>query len=194
MQTKERNEYIDSGWILKKVEDYSILENFNCGNSEEEEVLNEYFQKDVRKHRDELLSETYALYEATLDSNCPVALISLCNDAVRKEHIIELLGLSGTKKDYPFYPAVKIARFGVIKELQNSGIGSHVINMIKKLFLTNNRTGCRLITLDAYNSEKVTNFYRKNDFAFMQRKDERRKQRVMFYDLKRLTISESYHT
>jgi GNAT superfamily N-acetyltransferase len=187
MLTETRNEIKDSGWILKKVTDYLLLKKFSCGNTKDEEDLNEFFQKDVFKHKQELLSETYALREATVGVDCPpVALISLCNDSVAKDKIIgKLDGLKGTKKEYPFYPAVKIARFGVVKELQSKGIGSHAINMIKKLFVINNRTGCRLITLDAYNNERALKFYIKNDFYFLHDKDKSRDQRVMFYDLKR---------
>lgn len=196
MLTDTRNEFENSGWILKKVEDYSVLKNFDCGNEEHEQDLNEFFQKDVLKHKEELLSETYALYEATVEKNSPVALISLCNDSIKKENIIEILGFKGTTKEYPFYPAVKIARFGIVKELHRSGIGSHIINMIKQLFLTDNRTGCRLITLDAYNAPKVTSFYKKNDFEFLRDnpKDKLRNQRVMFYDLKRLKTSSNVQT
>jgi len=195
MLTEQRNEFEDSGWILRKVSDYSVLEVFNCGDEEQEQDLNEFFQKDVLKHKQELLSETYALREATVgDDRPPVALISLCNDSVKKENIIEFLGFKGTKKEYPFYPAVKIARFGIVKGLQGSGIGSHAINIIKKLFITNNRTGCRLITLDAYNAPRVISFYKKNDFEFLYDRDKTRKQRVMFYDLKRLITSSNVRT
>ena len=94
MLTKERNECENSGWILKKVADYSLLERFDCGNDD----LNEFFRKDVLKQKEELLNETYALYEATVGNDFPVALISLCNDSVKKENIIELLGLKGQKR------------------------------------------------------------------------------------------------
>jgi hypothetical protein len=54
MLTDTRNEFENSGWILKKVEDYSVLKNFDCGNEEHEQDLNEFFQKDVLKHKEEL--------------------------------------------------------------------------------------------------------------------------------------------
>lgn len=118
-----------------------------------------------------------------------MALISLCNDAVRKEKIISWLDFSGTKKEYPFYPAVKVARLGVRKDLKGNDLGTHLMNMIKELFLTNNRTGCRLITVDSYNRPDVIKFYIKNDFQFFSEKDRNREQRAMFYDLKRLNPS-----
>jgi hypothetical protein len=184
MLREERNIFEKGGWILRKVVDYPKLCDFDCGHDD----LNEFFQKDALSQKQELLNETFALYEVTEESDCPVALISLCNDAIRKESIIAFLGFKGTKKEYPFYPAVKLARFGVVKDLRGKCIGTHAINMIKELFLTNNRTGCRLVTVDAYNRDEVLNFYRKNDFEFFSDKDKNKQQRSMFYDLKRLQL------
>jgi len=185
MLTRSRNAIEDQGWALRKIEDNNNLESFDCEN----EDLNEFFRKDVLIQKQELLNETYELIEATAENEIPVALISLCNDAVRKEKIINLLGFTGTKKEYPFYPAVKVARLGVRKDLKDKDLGTHLMNMVKTLFVTNNRTGCRLITVDAYNKSNVTNFYIKNDFQFFSDKDKNKDQRAMFFDLKRLILS-----
>ena len=118
----------------------------------------------------------------------PVALISLCNDSIKKQDVISFLRFRDTKKEYPFYPAVKIARLGVRNDLKRKSIGTHMINMVKLMFGTNNRTGCRLITVDAYNKSDVINFYKKNDFQFITERDKNKKQRTMFFDLKRLSV------
>jgi hypothetical protein len=47
------------------------------------------------------------------------------------------------------FPAVKIAGFGVQKEYCRGEIGIQRLNMVNTLFLVNNRTGCRFITVDA---------------------------------------------
>ncbi|SLM30375.1 hypothetical protein MTBBW1_2200029 [Desulfamplus magnetovallimortis] len=57
-----------------------------------------------------------------------------------------------------------------------------------QLFLLDNRTGCRLITVDAYNDSKVLKFYQKNDFSLFSEKDKNKKTRAMFFDLKRLVL------
>ena len=73
-------------------------------------------------------------------------------------------------------------------------MGSSMINLIKKIFITDNRTGCRLITVDAYNKghygrdDRVLKFYLSNDFRFFNDKDIAKKTRVMFFDLKRLVL------
>jgi len=188
MRQIERNEFEDGGWILKKVGDYGRLRSFDCGNSD----LNDFFQNDCQIQKEELLSETYALFdEATGNDSFPVALIALCNDSVKKADVLRFLQFTDPKKKYPFYPAVKIARLGVRSEFKRQNLGSHMINMTKWLFLCDNRTGCRLLTVDAYNQPGVIGFYDSNDFQFLSdsRKDKRRRNRTMFYDLKRLKIN-----
>ena len=58
-----------------------------------------------------------------------------------------------------------------------------LLNMTKHFFLKDNRTGCRLLTLDAYNKEAVISFYGDSDFKFIHEKDKNRSTRIMFYDL-----------
>ena len=185
MLSKDRNEFELSGWVLRVVENYDELCDFDCGNDD----LNEFFQKDCFIQRQELLHQTYAILEATVEEHLPVALISVCNDAIRKEKILDWLGFKNTKKVYPSYPAVKIARLGVKNEFRGKQIGTHTINMMKKLFTTNNRTGCRFLTVDAYNEPEILKFYQNNDFQFFSDKDQKKAQRAMFFDLKRLVIN-----
>lgn len=185
MLQSERNDFTFDGWLLTKLLDFDrVKKEFDCGDDD----LNDYFWNDALAHREELLSETYFLKEATVEDDFPVALISLANDTVRREKIWDFLGLAESKK-YPSYPAVKITRVGVQEPFQDKDIGSHMLNMIKKMFITNNRTGCRLITVDAYNRERVLNFYKRNEFQFFSEKDVKKKQRSMFYDLKRLSTA-----
>ena len=59
------------------------------------------------------------------------------------------------------------------------------MNITKLLFLTNNRTGCRFITVDAYNTEEAIGMYQKNHFAFITGADKDNETRIMYYDLAR---------
>lgn len=43
--------------------------------------------------------------------------------------------------------------------------------MIKAFFLNENRTGCRFITVDAYNRPEVIEFYRRNGFVQIKAAD-----------------------
>ena len=66
--------------------------------------------------------------------------------------------------------------------------GSLMIEIVKKIFTTNNRTGCRYLTVDAYNSPRVISFYQQNDFDFLHNKDADDDTRIMFFDLKRYVM------
>jgi GNAT superfamily N-acetyltransferase len=186
-----RNKLELDGWTLEPIgvnDDKNILSFFDCGDCD----LNEYFREQALKNKAALIGQPYFLYYSDIDT-VPVALIDLCNDAVRKESSKRHPGYRDVadiedEKQYPFLPAVKISRFGVAKEFQGDHIGSHVLNMIKKLFITENRTGCRFLTVDAYNKPDVISFYEKNDFKFFYEGDAEKKQRSMFYDLMRLLI------
>ncbi|WP_050762199.1 N-acetyltransferase [Desulfarculus baarsii] len=89
------------------------------------------------------------------------------------------------KRDYTSFPAVKIGRLGVASAYAGSGIGTYLLTMTKDLFVTDNRTGCRFITVDAYNKPGVIAFYLKNSFAFLWGKDSEERTRIMYFDLLR---------
>ena len=81
------------------------------------------------------------------------------------------------------YPAVKIGRLGVVEKYQSSGLGSEILDLLKMAFVCDNKTGCRFITVDAYNKPRTMKFYQKNDFAFLITSDEKEDTRQMYFDL-----------
>ncbi len=127
----------------------------------------------------ELLAKTYCWINT---ENKLVAMVSLSNDNIE---------LSGTKKrklferekHFRYYPAVKIGRLGVDKDFKRAGLGSQILSFLKIFFVIKNKTGCRFLTLDAYNDKKVLDFYLKNDFLFLHDKDKNEKTRIMYFDL-----------
>jgi hypothetical protein len=68
--------------------------------------------------------------------------------------------------------------------MQRSGLGRQILDWLKILFLTANRTGCRFITVDAYNNPRTIDFYERNDFRFLTSADEKDDTRQMYFDLK----------
>ncbi|MEA3240703.1 MAG: GNAT family N-acetyltransferase [Pseudomonadota bacterium] len=188
MLRQERNEISDAGWLLAKVTDFTLLNNFDCGDDD----LNDFFHNDAVRYKTELMAETYSLNEAT-ERITPVALVSLCNDHIRLdkfkiETAKKAVNCIHQNKRRTGIPAVKIARLGVASNIQGNSIGSHIINIIKKLFLINNRTGCRFLTVDAYRKDNVLNFYKKNGFQLITSKDATKLSRAMFFDLKTIQI------
>jgi GNAT superfamily N-acetyltransferase len=84
------------------------------------------------------------------------------------------------EKSLRSYPSVKIGRLGISKELHGHGIGTHIMDFVKLYFLEDNKTGCRFVTVDAYNA--AIPFYEKNGFQFLQSKDDSPTQ-LMYFDL-----------
>jgi GNAT superfamily N-acetyltransferase len=183
MRNGGRNSFEDEGWILEPFVDFSLADDFDCGDAD----LNDFFRTDLIHHENQLLTKTYSFtpVEARITNGfAPVALISFCNDAIRLKNIEDKIELPEGKR-YPSLPAVKIARLGVDKAYQGQDIGTSLINIVKRLFLSENRTGCRILTVDAYNDGRVTRFYEKSYFSFVTEKDLKKQTRAMFYDLKR---------
>ena len=65
------------------------------------------------------------------------------------------------------YPAVKIGRFAVNSKYQHTSEhwGTEALNFIKQWMVTDNKTGCRFITVDAY--KQAVPFYKKNNFFWV---------------------------
>lgn len=179
------------------------IDGFSCGDSD----LDEFFTRDCFAYAKELLGKTYC-YKLDKDTQKIVCAFTLANAGVRvsdlpnarKKKVESKIPHIKTLKDYP---AVLLARLGVSKEFRSLGIGSEVIEFVKLWFLDPlNKTGCRFLIVDAYNSQETIAFYEKNDFKMVfsseqQEKDYRHlddemslSTRLMFYDLMR--TSENY--
>ena len=171
---------------------------FSCGDSD----LDEFFTRDCFAYAKELLGKTYC-YKLDEDSQKVVCAFTLANAGVRvsdlpnarKKKVESKIPHIKALKDYP---AVLLARLGVSKDFRSLSIGSDVIEFVKLWFLDPyNKTGCRFLIVDAYNSPATLAFYEKNDFKMVfsseqQEKDYRHldsgtalSTRLMFYDLMR---------
>jgi len=175
-----RNKVTVNDWVLENVDDLSVCEMFDCGNGD----LNDYFHKDVKLNREELLSQTYRLYKITIP-DLTLALLDFCNDSVRVEKFPHPPNIN-PKINYKSLPAVKLTRLGVKKEFQLMQIGTNALNMVKRFFTTDNRTGCRFLTVDSYSG--VIGFYKKNGFILLTDNDRRKATRTMCYDLRPLKL------
>ena len=180
------NVLLSNGWILEKIRDHSFLIDFECGDEE----LNDYFRYRSQLHCKELISQTYGFHKEGTPVNDSIAIMDICNDSVKVKELPEIVKSKiQEEKNYPFYPAVKVTRLGVMKELQGQGIGTMILDSLKRLLLRDNRTGCRFITIDAYNTPKTLDFYIKhNDFEELDIHCDRTKRRTipLVFDLLRL--------
>ena len=169
---------------------------FTCGN----EDLDDFFQTDSIAYAEDLFGKTYCfrmkenvkeLLCAFTASNASIFTMLLPN--ARKKRVAK--NVSYVKRDL-IYPAVLIGRLGISTKYQKHHIGTELMNFIKSWFVdSSNKTGCRYLIVDAYNSEIPLAFYKKNGFDFIfsteeQEKDYRKivsdeplRTRLMFFDL-----------
>ena len=170
----DRNFYSNGKYNLNPVNDFRIFAGFSCCSpSDEDRDLDDFIQNDAERHRKDLMAVTYGLFLIDCP-DAPLAFATLQNDALK----IHLAG-------YPYKssPAVKVGRLGVSAEWQGGGIGTELLTMIKNFMLTDNRTGCKYITVDAYNKPRVLHFYQKNGFSFLKTPNLHKKQEPMYFDL-----------
>jgi len=174
----------------------SNINQFDCGNAD----LNDFLHNDALPYAEKLLGVTYIF---TLDANpseC-VCFFTVSNDGVRVEYIPNRARKNLEKKipnvkTQRSYPAVKIGRLGVNKKYQSPDmrVGTQLMDFIKGWFIERNKTGCRFLLVDAYNIDKVLQYYTRNHFVFLLKEEDEQKKdaagnpkplatRLMFYDL-----------
>ena len=148
-----------------------IAPEFDCG----DEDLNEFFTKDASDWQKGLLAVTYYLYL----QNKAVLYFSLSNDKITADTLPKSLWRK-IKSKFPHqkhrgdYPAVKIGRFAVDSEYRGrpEHWGTKAMDFIKQWMITDNKTGCCFLTVDAYPS--AVPFYIKNGFKFLGSQEEER--------------------
>ena len=160
---------------LHRLNENSTLLPFDCGNKDLTDYLLNSAKKDIKK----LLTVVYYLEMA----GKTLLFFTLSNDKITEVEIKDgepiysksffrkIKDKFGRAKHRRDYPAVKIGRFGVNKEFQGKGMhwGSETLDFIKRWMITDNKTGCCFITVDAYAT--AVEFYKKNGFLFMGEKE-----------------------
>lgn len=175
-------EEILADFEIKKLGLDDCVSQFDCG----DEDLNDFIINDAPLYRKTLLAITYILQNRTTGK--VVAYFSVANDRIsikdfptntdfnrfRKHKFVN-------EKRLKSYPAIKICRLGIDRSVQGQQIGTFLLDFIGTMFVTDNRSGCRFLTVDAY--KQAIPFYLKNDFAFLSASDEGERTRLMYFDL-----------
>ena len=156
---------------------------FDCGDND----LNAFLLDDAKKYLRDLLAVTYLIEDSR--NGKTVAYFSLLNDKIslvpeEQKRWNRLNRKISNAKRRRNYPAVKVGRLAVSKDYCGQGIGAGIINFIKHAFTHGNRTGCRFLTVDAYDS--AIGFYSSDHcrFEFFTEKDAGEETRLMIFDLK----------
>jgi GNAT superfamily N-acetyltransferase len=178
-------------------------DNFECQNDD----LNDFFLNDCINYSKELLGKSYC-FTLDEDETKIVCAFTISNDSIkvntlpnsRKRVVIKAIP---RPKQFKSYPAVLIGRLGVNKKFGRQGIGTELMDFIKSWFIDkDNKTGCRFIVVDSYNTENAINYYLKNNFVFLFSTEQQEKEhmgltstdelktRLMFFDLITLEIED----
>ena len=200
---KEFN-FVDDTFMVhytKEVADY--CDPFSCG----DEDLDEFFSHDVFLYEEELLGKTYC-WVNKINQHEIVAIATLSYDGI-KTYTLDNPSRNALQRKIPqqkrhrSYPAVLIGRIGVNKSFQGQGlnVGTQLMNVLKYWFVDeNNKAACRYMLVDAYNAESTIHYYIKNGFkplykteqsekdAFGISSEDALRSRVMFFDLKMITV------
>lgn len=170
-------------YSVRSLKDAECAKDFDCG----DEDLNEFITQEAALYKEALLAVSYIVEDKSC-KNKVAAYFSLANDKVslaefksnsefnrfRKRKFIN-------QKRLKSYPAVKLCRFGVNRTDRRAGIGSYLLDFIKTLFVTNNRTGCCFLTVDVY--KEAVPFYLKNGFIPLTAKNSDSYTELLYYDL-----------
>lgn len=172
---------------IQKFENDIPTDNFDC----DDEDLNDFIKNEVQFYKQQLIAMPYIVVEKDKTDKI-LAYFTLANDKIAvtdfpsNSQFNKFKKKNFNKEKYlRSYPSVKIGRFGVSKDLQGIGIGTNIIDFIKLYFLEDNKTGCRFLTVDAYND--AIPFYKKNGFEFLTETDDNPTQ-LMYFDLINLKI------
>lgn len=168
-----------------RIKNSETVVHFDCGDAD----LNDFILNKAGLFDMNLLAVSYACMESNRSGRV-LAYCSLANDKIaitdfeNKTEFNRFRKMQGfpNEKRLKSYPAVKLCRLGVMNQAKNKRIGTKVLNYLKTMFITNNRTGCRFITVDAYIN--AIPFYAKNGFQMLNSDDdEREPTRLMYFDL-----------
>lgn len=179
---------MDNARIIKLDLDTTILP-FDCADAE----LNGFLFDDAKNHYKERVATTFLIindvdtiaYWSYLNDKITVSDLN-GNFEIFQQRISAMLGKEIKEKEYKSFPSVKIGRLAVSKKYQKQGWGENVLRFTKELFITNNRTGCRFITVDAFRA--AVDFYKKNGFIAMSSRDKKHDTRQMYFDLNRIIV------
>ena len=165
--------------ILRLTQDHEFKP-FDCGEGD----LNEFLLQDAKQYANGLLAVTYVIE----DDDNTVAFFSLSNDRISlsesdKATWRRIRDAFPHRKHRSDYPAVKIGRLGVNVNAQRKHIGTEILDFVKQTFITNNRTGCCFVTVDALRSAIA--FYESNGFRPLRAENEG-ETIPMYYDLTQL--------
>lgn len=164
--------------LVPLTSDY-VLTSFDCGDSD----LNEFLFNDAKKASELRIANTFILE----DDGRIVAYFCLLNDRISRSEITgsrwkKIRAKFPASKQFRSYPCIKIGRFAVSMDYRGKNVGTWLMDKLKeRLNAIQNQSAFRYITVDAYLS--AIEFYRKNGFNELTKKEDDEHTRLMFFDM-----------
>jgi GNAT superfamily N-acetyltransferase len=173
---------------------------FSCGDAD----LDDFFCNDVEKFDRQLLGKSFC-YRLDENPSVIVCAFTLANSSIDGRNLPNSRRKKLTvniphEKNLSSYPALLIGRLGVHRDFGKRGIGSELIRFIRTIALNeDNWSGCRYLTVDAYNNEITRNYYETNNFLYLFSTEKQEKEyigmpengelktRLMYFDLIQLS-------
>ncbi len=170
--------------LIELTSDYE-MKPFDCGDA----ALNGFLCNDAKLFLEYQLTRTYLL----CDGEEIMGYFSLLNDKLSRQDVAnsawrKIKKLFPHAKHFGSYPAVKIGRLAVSVQYRGKGLGSELMDILKRLLKQNQGYSMfRFLTVDAYLA--VVPFYEKNGFKKLTPTREQGDTQAMYFDMKILLKS-----
>lgn len=167
---------------LRRLGETDSVTHFDCG----DEDLNDFIYHDALLYYKVRLATSYVLEDKK--TNETIGYFSLAHDRISLTDFPSNSAYNRFRKQFfaqgkmfKSYPALKICRLATDKKYRGEGIGTMMINMIVASYKSDNKAGCRFITVDAY--ADALPFYYKLGFLPLSKEDEGSPTRLLYFDL-----------
>lgn len=171
--------------MLRRLEENDTVSNFDCG----DEDLNDFIFGDAMLYFKVRLATSYVLEDK--NSKDTIGYFSLAHDRISLTDFPSNSAYNRFRKQFfaqgkmfKSYPALKICRLATDKKYRGEGLGTMMVNMIIASYKSDNKAGCRFITVDAY--ADALPFYYKQGFVPLSKEDEGSPTRLLYFDLENI--------
>lgn len=165
--------------LIRLTPDHEI-KTFDCRDGD----LNDFFLNNSKNYLKDLITVTYIIE----NDQHTIGFFSILNDKISADELrsrtswdIFMSDNFPPGKRLKSYPAVKIGRLGISHDYKFKGYGTIIIDYLIDSFTNSNKTGCRYITVDAY--QESLEFYEKKKFIYITQRDVGKDTRLMYLDL-----------
>lgn len=146
--------------------DYTDVDNFSCGENEEEIRINNFLKHEAREFDSQGVTKTFLYYE---DKEL-VGFFSLCTSETPTTKEYRRRNFPRVKSSLQVYPSIELVYFAIEKSRQRSGLGTVMMFAVIEMlyYYVYIYVGFMMLTV---NSRKMTKgFYRKLGFSYHKTK------------------------